>query len=150
MVDENLTDPLSKYPDIVSVDVQWGDQDAFGHVNNTVYLRWFEIGRISYVAKLGLSHDKTKPTPAPILAAVTCNFLRQVTFPDRVQVATRVVRVGNRSLAMEHVVLSETHRVLVAEGTSTVVNFDYRAGQSCPLSDELRAKIAEVEATRSL
>jgi acyl-CoA thioesterase FadM len=38
----------------------------------------------------------------------------------------------------------------VAEGTSTVVNFDYRAGQSCPLSDELRAKIAEVEATRSL
>ena len=139
---------LSEYPDVVGVQVQWGDQDAFGHVNNTVFLRWFEIGRISYVDRLGVSHDASKASLAPILAAVTCNFKRQVTFPDRVLVGTRVSRIGNSSILMEHAILSETHQAVVAEGTSTIVHFDYSAGKSCPIPDEARRKIAEIEAVR--
>ena len=35
-------------PVSVQIPVAWGDMDAFGHVNNTVYLRWFETARIAF------------------------------------------------------------------------------------------------------
>ena len=148
MLDGAPPGPLFDYADIVAVQVQWGDQDAFGHVNNTVFMRWFEIGRISYVERLGLSHDASRKSPAPILAAVGCNFRHQVAYPDRVLVGTRVSRVGNRSLVMEHAIFSETHDKIVADGTSTIVQFDYSEGKSCPFSDEARRKIGEIEANR--
>ena len=148
MVDEGSPSLLSDFPDVVAVQVQWGDQDAFGHVNNTVFLRWFEIARISYVDRLGLSHDVSKGSFAPILAALTCNFRSQVTFPDRISVGTRVSRVGNRSLVMDHAIFSDRLQAIVADGTSTIVHFDYAAGKSAPLSEECRSKIAEIEAKR--
>jgi hypothetical protein len=47
---------LGAFPVVISCPVQWGDQDAFGHVNNTAYFRWFESGRIAYFERLGLGH----------------------------------------------------------------------------------------------
>ena len=44
-MDVEPTDALTDFPTTVTLPVQWGDQDAFGHVNNTVYLRWFESAR---------------------------------------------------------------------------------------------------------
>ncbi|MBC8876759.1 MAG: acyl-CoA thioesterase, partial [Planctomycetes bacterium] len=47
---------LADYPSVVTLPVQWGDQDAFGHVNNTVPLRWFETSRIAYLEQSGLGY----------------------------------------------------------------------------------------------
>ena len=48
-------DQLREYPVVISLPIQWGDQDAFGHVNNTVAIRWFESSRIAYIetSKMG-------------------------------------------------------------------------------------------------
>ena len=46
-MDAEPTDLLAQFPIILTIPVQWGDQDAFLHVNNTVYLRWFESARIA-------------------------------------------------------------------------------------------------------
>lgn len=136
---------LADYPVIVAVTVQWGDQDAFGHVNNTVFLRWFEVGRIAYFSEIRMMHDAQGAGRGPILAAVACNFRRQVTFPDEVRVGSRVARVGASSLTIEHAVASVRHGAIVADGTSTVVNFDYAAGRSCPVPDDLRRSIEAIE-----
>lgn len=45
---------LAGFPVVIEIPVQWGDQDAFGHVNNTVYLRWLESGRIAYMTRIGV------------------------------------------------------------------------------------------------
>ncbi len=143
----NPAHPLSRYPVVITVPVQWGDQDAFAHVNNTVFLRWFEIGRIAYFQRLGISHTGPHAKRAPILAAVSCSFERQVTFPDTVQIATRIARIGNKSMVVDHVIYSERHACQVAKGTSTIVYFDYAANESTPLTDEIRAAIQSLEAT---
>jgi len=143
MPSDDKPSPLAGYPDVVTVPVQWGDQDAFGHVNNTVFLRWFEVGRISYL-RLGMSHDATGLGLGPILAAVACNFRRQVTFPDGVRIGTRVARVGRSSLLLEHAIEGEVCGTIVADGTSTVVYYDYKAGESCPIPDAVRLAIGGV------
>ncbi len=35
-------------PVVLSIPIQWGDQDAFGHVNNTRSIRWYESARMEY------------------------------------------------------------------------------------------------------
>ena len=45
-------DGFGRWPVRRELPVQWGDMDAFAHVNNTVYLRWFETVRIAYFEEL--------------------------------------------------------------------------------------------------
>ena len=47
MHDSHPTAPLVNFPVVITWPVQWGDQDSFSHVSNTVYFRWFESGRIA-------------------------------------------------------------------------------------------------------
>ena len=83
--------------------VQWGDQDLFGHVNNTVYFRWFESARIKFLELLGLAklHDP-KEEHGPILVHAGCNFRRQLEYPDTIKIGSRVARVGTTSFTLEH------------------------------------------------
>jgi acyl-CoA thioester hydrolase len=138
---------LAGYPVVVTVPVQWGDQDAFGHVNNTVFLRWMEAGRIAYFSEVRMVHDALGTGRGPILASVTCNFRRQVTFPDQVRIGSRVARIGTSSFVVEQAVASDRLSALVADGTSTVVHFDYAAGKSCPVPDEIRRAIEAIESS---
>ena len=47
-------DELADFPVVIALPVQWGDQDAFGHVNNTIPIRWFESSRIAYLEHSGM------------------------------------------------------------------------------------------------
>jgi acyl-CoA thioester hydrolase len=136
---------LAQFPVVIAVAVQWGDQDAFGHVNNTVPLRWFESARVAYNSRVGLLQLYEAERIGPILAALTCDYRRQITFPDTVHVGVRVVRIGRSSLGMEHVVTSENQGAIVAEGTATAVVFDYRLNQSHPVPAAVRHAIGALE-----
>ena len=133
------------FPVWVTLPVQWGDQDAFGHVNNTVYFRWFESARIAYGGRIDLSESGDGHAIAPILAAINCNYRRQLKYPDTVHVGARIVRVGRSSLTMEHRLVSEACRAVVADGDSTLVAFDYAAQKSVPVPAAVRTRIEQLE-----
>src|SRR3954447_21061393 len=97
------------FPVVITLPVQWGDQDAFGHVNNTVYFRWYESGRIAYSQRIGLIELFESARIGPILASISCDYRRAITFPDTVAVGSRVTRIGRTSLGMEHTLLSRNH-----------------------------------------
>ena len=91
---------MAEFPVVVRWPVQWGDQDAFGHVNNTVYFRWFETCRIEYLERLGFNAMMQRAQIGPILAAIKCQYRKPVTFPDTVQIGARVTRLGRASMDM--------------------------------------------------
>src|SRR5262245_35070253 len=122
-VNNDIAQLLADFPVVVTLPVQWGDQDAFGHVNNTVYFRWFETARIAYCDRLGFEGGPGRL--APILAAISRNYRRQVKFPDTVHVGARVTSIGRSSLKMEYRLVSERLAAVAAESDSTLVAFDY-------------------------
>lgn len=144
-IDAELKKLREGYPVWITLPIQWGDQDAFGHVNNTVYFRWFESARIAYGNRVGLAETGTGQKVGPILAAVECNYRRQLKFPDTVHVGARITRIGRSSLTMEHRLISEQLRAVAAEGDSTLVCFDYFAQTSIPLPPVMRAAIEQLE-----
>lgn len=145
---------LAAYPVVIPLPIQWGDQDAFGHVNNTVPIRWFESARIAYLQQVGLGHAEAKQSSAretppsgvgPILAAIHCNYRRQLKYPDAVLIGARVSKIGRTSLTMEHAVFSTAQQALAADGDSVIVTFDYDAQKSTPVPAALIAAIEQLE-----
>lgn len=136
---------LSEYPVSIELQVQWGYMDAFGHVNNVTHFRWFESARVAYLEAIGMEYMISAAGKGLILAAINCNYRRQLSFPDTVIVGARVTRIGNSSLTVAHAIYSTTQRAIVADGDSAVVMFDYESQRSRRVPDDLRAAIARLE-----
>ena len=128
----------------IQVSLHWGDQDLFGHVNNVHFIRWFESSRVRYMEELGIA--VSREGVGPILASVTCNYKQQVKYPDTLSIGTRTRAIGITSLTLEHFVWSDQQQATVADGISVVVLFDYPAQSKQPVSDELRARIGQLDA----
>ena len=138
-------DALADYSVITSVSVQWGDQDAFGHVNNVVYFRWFESNRMEYATRCGLAAAPQEPELAPILARISCNYRWQVRHPDFLYIGGRMTRIGTSSMTVQHAIYSQQQQKLVADGESVMVLFDYQAQQSHPVPADLRRAVEDLE-----
>jgi acyl-CoA thioester hydrolase len=143
-------DPLEGYPEVVEIPVQWGDQDAFRHVNNTVYLRWFESSRIAYARRLGVWDQLESANIGPILASVHCDYLRPLTYPDTVSVGSKVERIGRTSLTIGHRVVSKSTGAVAAEGTAVLVLYDYTKAEPCEIPERIRQAAREIEGGRTI
>ncbi len=136
---------LAGYPVVIEIPVAWGEMDAFQHVNNIVYLRYFESARIAYFEHIGFAPRYAQTAIGPILGSVQCVFKFPLTYPDTVWSAVRIAEVGADRVTMEHLVVSQRHGRVAAEGQGVVVSYDYSVGRKAPLPEELRQRIAALE-----
>lgn len=111
--------------------VRWGDMDAFGHVNNTVYFRYMEQARIEWMEAC---MDITSVTAGPVLINAQCDFLRSLKYPDQIEVRMFISAPG-RSSFMTHYQIYRvgTENMLCAQGTAKVVWVDTVLEKSAPL-----------------
>lgn len=142
-VPEAVQSLLKDYASITVLPVQWGDQDAFGHVNNVVYFRWFESARIDLLKLFPSSVTMSGSGPGPILASIKCDYKRQLHFPDTVYIGSRMIRVGRSSADIGHAIVSGQQSQIVAEGSSVIVIFDYTAQRVIRIPDDLRCLFEE-------
>ena len=126
-----------QYPIILIQDVIWGDMDAFEHVNNTVFFRYFEDARWEFFNRFGVNEYKAKHNVGPILAATNCNFKLPLTFPDRIHIGARYTIPSSKKISMEYIVHSEKHDGIAAEGEGLLIYYDYGQGRSCEIPDEV-------------
>lgn len=137
-VPDDVCTKLAGYRTMTCLPVQWGDQDAFGHVNNVVYFRWFESARIDLLNACRSQVSMSGTGLGPILASITCDYKRQLRFPDTVYVGSKVTRVGRSSAEISHAIFSCEQRDIVAEGVSVIVVFDYTSQRATRIPDDLR------------
>ena len=133
------------FPATVRIPVQWGDMDAYGHVNNTVYFRYFESARIEYLELCGMIESYESRGIGAILHSTSCRFRRALAFPDEVLVGGRTDRLEEDRFVMAYRVVSLGHAAVVAEGEGVVVSFDYGEGEKTPLPEEVRRRIERLE-----
>ena len=141
------------WPVQVEIPVAWGDMDAFAHVNNTVYFKWFEAARIALfercdvMAGMDATGMDVGPTAedrmrvGPILASTGCNYRLPLEFPDTVIAEAAIKRIGNSSFVMAYRVISERLGAVAADGEGVIVMLDYGSGAKVPIDDGLRARL---------
>jgi acyl-CoA thioester hydrolase len=141
---------FGRWPISIDIPVAWGDMDSLGHVNNAVYLRWFESARITYLSRAGLLDRLETDRVGPILARASVDFRKPIRYPDTVKVGCTVLRVGTSSFVMRNRITCAAHGAeIAAEGETVVVMMDYRTGQKLQIDATLRARIAALEAQGS-
>jgi len=118
--------------------IRWGDMDAMGHVNNTIYFRYIEVVRLEWLFKVGGAPDPSGI--GPVIVNAFCNFIRQLEFPGEVLARHYVANPGRSSfdtfITLERV---DMPGVIHAEGGATTVWTDLKAQKSVPLPDWMRA-----------
>jgi len=140
-----MNEHLKGFPVVIELPVAWGEMDAFGHVNNIVYFRYFESARIAYFEKVGYLGVMEETSIGPILASTRCDFKRALTFPDRIAVGARVREMGEDRFWMDYRIISEKLKRIAAEGEGLIVSFDYKHGRKAPIPPEVRRRIEELE-----
>jgi acyl-CoA thioester hydrolase len=136
---------LADYPTRIRVPVQWGDMDAYGHVNNTVFFRYFESARIAYLERCGFLESYERDRVGVILHSTECRFRLPLFHPDTVLVGGRATDVATDRFTMGYVVVSTAANRVAGEGTGVIVSYDYGRREKCPIPDDVRRTIEELE-----
>ena len=141
-------------PALTRLEIRYGDLDPYGHVNNAVYLEFFEKIRICYWRALatlaGIEKLEAGDVPGAryVIAETTVRYKVPIFFEDILHGAARIRTVGNRSYTMDFELRAgETFEngTLVAEGSAAHVFFDPLENAVQPRPDWFLPTVAKLE-----
>ena len=134
------------WPISTEIKVNWGDMDALGHVNHSVYAKWMETVRMMYFSEIGMMNLYDDSKIGPILASIEIDYELPIVFPDVVTVSTSVSRIGNSSFDMRYKIESQSNNgKSAATGSVVCVVLDYSSGIPHKIPLKLRKSIARLE-----
>ncbi|QOC23614.1 acyl-CoA thioesterase [Wenzhouxiangella sp. AB-CW3] len=128
----------------IQIDVRWGDMDAFGHVGNAVYLRYFEEARARWMESVA-SHWQGDAS-GPVVANININYRRPLHWPAQFEVTLKPRSPGRSSIKLEHeirMIDPSGSTVVHADATCTLVWIDKKSGEPVPLPTSIRGLAAE-------
>jgi acyl-CoA thioester hydrolase len=124
------------------VPIRWGDMDAMGHVNNTVYFRYMEQARIEWLyacsQRLGLTAYERE---GPVIVNASCSFHASLTYPGEAEVRMFVGTPGKSSVESYYEIWMNGTKY--ADGAAKMVWIDLANAKSAPLPEAFRSLIAE-------
>lgn len=140
----------NNWPIKTELPIQWGEMDAFCHVNNVVYIRWFETSRIELFRNMwgddgvNLQEILNGDGVGPILANFNINYHFPLLYPDSVTIKTRISHIGNSSFGVSHNLFSEKNGdLLIASADSIVVMFNYKSNKKFLLNQDQKNKLED-------
>jgi acyl-CoA thioester hydrolase len=140
--------PMSEKPNheerrlahIERMPIRWGDMDAMGHVNNTVYFRFMEQARISWFSAL-VPEDEAWKSTGIVIANASCNYKRAITYPGLVEVRLYCGTPGGSSLPTFYELRVDSDPVPYADGAALVVFVNMKTQKAARIPDEIREQL---------
>ncbi|AIA03691.1 MULTISPECIES: acyl-CoA thioesterase [Streptomyces] len=127
---------------LYSCPLRWSDMDAFGHVNNAVFVRYLEEARIDFMSRLAPGDGSPSFTGGSVVARHEIDYLRQLVHrPEPVTVELWVQKISAASMTVGYEVKDEDTVYLRA--STVVVPFDFAAGRPRRLTAEEKAILKE-------
>lgn len=94
---ESASTSRNEFRRFQSITTRWADNDIYGHVNNVTYYAWFDSAVNRYLIEEG-GLDIHKGTEIAYVVNSSCDYFRPIAYPDQVEAALRVERLGNSSV----------------------------------------------------
>ena len=120
--------------------IRWGDMDAMGHVNNTVYFRYMEQARIGWFDAL-VPQAEAWNTAGIVIANASCNFKRPINYPGMVEVRLLAGPPGGSSVPTFYEL--KVGDEIYADGAATVVFIDMRTQKPVRIPEAIRGLLKE-------
>lgn len=127
--------------------MRWNDLDALGHVNNAVFITYFEVARGRYMMEACAAWDWTKNMF--LIANVQADFQKELLLTAlEPEVLMRTAKIGTKSFVLEYAIVSKLDGkiVLHATGSTTQIMFDMKSRSTIEIAPWLREALTSFEA----
>jgi acyl-CoA thioester hydrolase len=135
--------PRSAYRHSTRVTLRWADNDAYGHVNNTVYYAWFDTAVNAWLVENGLL-DIANGDPIGLVVETGCRYFAPLAYPGEIEILLGVERLGRSSVSYRLGVFAPGSEFASAEGHFTHVYVDRRGRRPTILPEAWRSKLDEL------
>lgn len=121
------------------IPIRWGDMDAMRHVNNTVYFRYMEQARITWID--GIRSALQAEGAGTVVASTGCNFRKPLTYPGTVEVRVYSDKVGGSSVTTRYEMRMQGEDAIYADGEAVVVWINMATGKAVRVPLAVRRKL---------
>ena len=133
-------DPARRLAHVERIPIRWGDMDAMGHVNNTVYFRYMEQTRISWFDAL-VPEDEPWSSTGIVIVNTSCHFRLPLTYPGTVEVRLYAGAPGGSSVPTYYELRVGADPALYATGEAMVVFIDMKRQKPVRIPELIRARL---------
>ncbi|MEO5612661.1 MAG: thioesterase family protein [Sphingomicrobium sp.] len=126
-----------------SFTTRWADNDAYGHVNNTIYYQWFDSAVNAWLVGQGLL-DIAAGDPIAIVVETRCTYAAPLAFPEQVEVGLAVAELGTSSIRYNIGVFAAGADTAAAHGEFVHVMVDRVHRRPVPIPDSWRSKLETI------
>jgi acyl-CoA thioester hydrolase len=133
-----------KYSHIYTIKVAWGEMDAFGHVNNVTYVRYFESARADYFTKMNIWETPQKPLQAgPVLTHLDMDYRKQVVFPADIDVSLEIHSISSRGFEIVTSMWNQSNECVLT-GKANFIWIDFQSGKPVSIPESLKSHFAHL------
>ena len=123
--------------------IRWGDMDAMMHVNNTVYFRYMEQARISWIDTWSNGAGGADQTEGPVIANASCQFKRPLKYPGSIEIRLFAGKMGRSSLPTHYEIRrTDDPDTVYATGDALFVWISNVTGKPTAFPDNLRQRLS--------
>ncbi|MHA2181359.1 MAG: acyl-CoA thioesterase [Promethearchaeota archaeon] len=140
-----MTKILKSFPVVLEMPIRWGDMDARGHVNNTIYYRYFESSRIALFELLNVYKDPTTALIAPILSYQNCYYKAPLTYPDTIHIGAKIQGIEESKIIIHHSIMSKKLNRIAAEGEAHIVWYNYEEKKKSIIPKDLKQELLKLK-----
>ena len=142
-----MAEKISDYKYKTPISIRFSDIDAVGHVNNAIYLTYFEVARFNYWRDV---IDWNFSENGIIVGRAEVHYLKPVMLHDQISCGVRVVRIGNSSFDVMHILIRTTpnSEEIVTTGKTVCVSYDYSVNKPVRIPPHARNKMIEYDEPR--
>lgn len=122
---------------------RWADNDAYGHVNNTVYYEWFDSAVNAWMVQQDML-DIANGDPIALVVETRCTYSAPLEFPQPVEVGLAVAELGRSSIRYRIGIFAEDSDSAAAEGEFVHVVVDRTTRRPAEIPADWRAKLETI------
>ena len=139
-----MTPNIKNFTYKTQIHVRFSDMDSFGHVNNAIYLTYFEIARANYWSNI-IEWDWNEM--GIILGRSEIDYKKPIVLDDQIFCYVRTSRVGNSSFDVEYILMrnKDGKEEVCTTGKTVCISYDYKQGKSFPIPAKQRQKMIEYD-----
>ena len=138
--------PLQRddFPHHLPIATRWGDNDAYGHLNNVVFYSYFDTVVNQYLITRGMLDIDTSPVIG-LVVETGCNYFASAAFPEKLEAGLRVARLGNSSVRYEIALFREGIGAAIAQGHFVHVYVGRETRRPVRLPSQLRDVLSKIQ-----
>jgi acyl-CoA thioester hydrolase len=142
-----MSEKISDYKYKTPIPIRFSDIDAVGHVNNAIYLTYFEIARLNYWKEI---IDWNLRENGVIVGRSEVNYLKPITLDDEIVCYVRTTRIGNSSFDMMHLLarITPNGEEICTTGKTVCISYDYSLNKSVSIPLKEREKMIAYDEPR--